>query len=190
VTQAVNWDGWTSGGKLAFPQMYGNCAGAFAYVGMQGAGFSRQNVVFCPYPGFTEPPCVPWVANEWMTVKQHIKIGTYNTWSSTVQMWLAREGQPSVLIIDCSAGQPIKCNDGTHPDASNGWYFENSDPTNYKFGKVWLHPYQTNQLAALGTGTVWYDELIISKQDIADPGSAPPPPTPPAAPSNLRVTTP
>jgi hypothetical protein len=41
------------------------------------------------------------------------------------------------------------------------------------YGKVWLLPYQTGKDPSQvhNEGYIWYDELIISTQDIADPGA-------------------
>jgi hypothetical protein len=187
VTQVNSWEGWTSSGGRPVFQMYANCSGNFAYLGMTGVGYYRQNVTRCPYPGpWNEPPCVAWHPNEWMTVKYHIKIGTWNSWSSTIQAWVAREGQPSVLVIDCSPTATNKCsnNGGSTVD---GWWLENDQPNVWRLGKVWLHPYQTNLINAVGGGSVWYDELIISRQNIADPGVRTPTTTP-SSPTSLRVS--
>jgi hypothetical protein len=61
--------------------------------------------------------------------------------------------------------------------AVNGWILELQDPNTgafitgpYKVGKVWLHPYMSQMSGSLVSGAAWYDELIISTQDIADPG--------------------
>jgi len=117
------------------------------------------------------PPCVKFAANEWMTFQLHIKDGNWNQWNSTIQLWVAREGQPSVLVIDCSPTAAFKCSNGIDAQASNGWYLHNSDPT-YKIGKLWLLPYHTNKDPSQTTPVAytWYDDVIISRSRIADPG--------------------
>jgi hypothetical protein len=46
-----------------------------------------------------------------------------------------------------------------------------SPSENQKYGKVWLLNYNTGKSSSQAhpTGYVWYDELIISRQRIADP---------------------
>lgn len=147
-----------------------------------------QNVVNCrwsvrPYG----PPCVMYKPNQWMTFQIRVKIGTwykndgnYNR-DSTVQLWVAEEGKPSVLVIDFS------------PENGTGYDLV-TDSAGTKYGKLWLLTFQTgkdpNQVHP--DSPTWYDELIISTQRIPDPGfdlppDNTPPPAAPAAPSNLRV---
>jgi hypothetical protein len=166
VVQNVNQRG--------LPQTYANCAGPWAYAPMNGytSNVTVQNAVGCLYPDYISPPCVKFFANEWMTFQIHIKVGTWNSWSSTVQLWVAREGQPSVLVIDCSPTAAQPCTNFHDGSAAGGWYLYNSN-TNYKIGKVWLLPYHTNKDPTQVTPTAytWYDELIISRSRIADPGA-------------------
>jgi hypothetical protein len=102
--------------------------------------------------------CVKWVPNEWMTFQIHVKTGPRvgNEFvDSYIDMWIAREGQPSQLVVRWG---PYKL----------------SALAGEKFGKVWLLPYQTSKIGtqAHPTAYTWYDELIISRTKIADPGSA------------------
>jgi hypothetical protein len=179
------------------PQMYTNCAGPYPYRALYGtnapSGVTWQNMVDCPYPRpLPFPPCIGLVADEWMTFQVHIKVGKWNTWSSTIELWIAREGQPSILTISCSptTPNPHKCSNGIDGQAQNGWYLSNSN-TNYKIGKVWLLPYHTNKDPSQITPTAytWYDELIISQSRIPDPGSAGGGGSiqPPAAPTSLTL---
>ena len=164
------------------PQMYTNCSGPYPYDPLSGftSNVTVQNAVACLYPTFPTPPCVKFVANEWMTFQIHIKVGNWDQWNSTMQLWVARDGQPSQLVIDCSPTAVNPCSNGINALAANGWYLHNSDPT-YKFGKVWLLPYHTNKSATQTNSIayVWYDDLIISKSKITDPtpGVRPNPPT-------------
>ena len=164
------------------PQMYTNCAGPYPYENLDGntSNVTVQNVVGCLYPTFVSPPCVKFVANEWMTFQVHIKVGHWNQWDSTLQMWVARDGQPSQMIIDCSPTAVNPCSNFLDGSAKTGWYLYNSNPT-WKFGKVWLIPYHTNKDPTQVTPVAytWYDDLIISKTQIADPtaGVKPNPPT-------------
>jgi hypothetical protein len=116
--------------------------------------------------------CIGWVADEWMTFQIEITLGPRNNVTndfdnSTYKLWIARENQPSILVIDWKPGVP-----GYFPLAAG----PQSD--DQRFGKVWLLPYMTNvdgtQVHPLAQ--TWYDELIISRQPINDPGVGTPPP--------------
>lgn len=164
--------------QRGLPQMYANCSGPAVYEPLGGytSNVTVQNAVNCLYPTFPSPPCIKFVANEWMTFQVHIKVGHWNTWDSTIQMWVAREGQPSKLVVDCSPTAANPCTNGRDGAAANGWYLYNEDPT-YKIGKVWLLPYHTNKSASQATPVAytWYDSLIISRNKIPDPVSGPRP---------------
>lgn len=178
-------------GPTGVPSMYASCGGPYAYNHMYG---STSNITVqpaingCLYPQpYPVPPCFKVQASEWMTFKAHIRVGTWNTWSSVIQMWAAHEGQPPGLIVDCgpqgtAAGHP--CGPGY---ADNGWYLFNSNFT-FKLGKVYLLPYMTGKSGTQphSEGYVWYDDLIISKNDIADPGAGTV--TPPTAATAVRVS--
>jgi len=103
--------------------------------------------------------CFKYAADEWMTFQVHIKIGTWNTASSRIEVWAAREGQPSVQIYDSNFAFP------------SGFTLYQNSTYGAKFGKVWLLPYMTNKDATevYPQTYTWYDELIISRQRIVDP---------------------
>ena len=122
--------------------------------------------------------CARYFPNEWMTFQMHIKVGTpYSNngvyrHDSTVQLWVAREGQPSVLIVDMSQGSP-RCQaiQVSIPACQSGYDLFNSDAATAKYGKVWLTPYNTGKdpTQRHPTAYTWYDDLIISTQRISDP---------------------
>lgn len=163
--------------QRGFAQMYNSCSGSSSHgpfdpfqVRFGAYDFKLQNArpsPFCLYSqGHTNPAsyfpkkgnCFGYFANEWMTFQVHIKLGprTKNEFSdSRVQLWIAREGQPSQLVIDwgpyaLSAGAPQE---------------------DQKYGKVWLLPYNTDKDSSVAypIAYTWYDELIISRQRIPDP---------------------
>ncbi len=112
------------------------------------------------------PPCVGYKANQWMTFQVRVKVGTWYEdnsrhyhHDSTVQLWVAEEGKPSVPVIDFS------------PENKTGYDLVNTSMGKAKFGKVWLLPYQTNKdgEAPHDKAYTWYDELIVSREKIADP---------------------
>ena len=88
-----------------------------------------------------------------------------------IKLQNAREGQPAELVIDWGTpSRPYNLTAGPSTE-------------NQQFGKVWLVTYHGGLTSA--TAITWFDELIISRNRIPDPGAAPNPP--PAAPTNLRV---
>jgi hypothetical protein len=169
-------------GQLGMPRMYHSCGVKDdkyeeleimeGYDG-QGSGiFSPQNAAGngkCRlYRGFAPkiPPCVGYRANQWMTFQVHVKVGTWYLDNShkyhrdsTVQLWVADEGKPSVPVIDFS------------PEKKTGYDLVNTDLGKAKFGKIWLLPYQTNKDgdSPHDKAYTWYDELIISRERIPDP---------------------
>jgi hypothetical protein len=162
------------GNQRGFPQMYNSCSGSASHgpydpfeEAFGAIDFKLQNArpePFCLYSqsqsGYFPPSgnCFGFVANEWMTFQVEVKTGprTGDEFeNSEVRLWVAREGQPSELVIDwgpynLTAGEAGK---------------------NLRFGKVWLLPYQTGKSSAQAhpTGYTWYDELIISTSRIDDP---------------------
>ena len=82
---------------------------------------------------------------------------------SRIEAWVARDGQPSEKVQD---NQNVYLSAGSPCDGE-------------KTGKFWLEPYHTYKDASEvhPTAYTWYKELIVSTQDIADPGATPPPPS-------------
>lgn len=109
--------------------------------------------------------------DEWMTFQVHLKLGPLGTatdsltgkqksgfTNSTVEMWVAREGQASVKTHSFT-GVVLRRHDG-------------ASDTGEKYGKIWLLAYNTGKDSSKSypVGYTWFDELIISKSKIADPG--------------------
>ena len=145
--------------------------------------FSIQNVaggyLACKYSenvAAASPPCIAYVANEWMTFQVHIIVGTWYpggvaagggppgtfVHDSTVQLYVAQEGLPSTLAIDyhptttgCDDTQVdiTTCQGGydlTNPSAfPTGTGSPSSMGITFaKYGKIWLLPYQTGKCTA------------------------------------------
>lgn len=160
--------------QRGFPVLYNSCTGSEShgpYDGFYerlGSDFKLQNGRGAPYCLYSQgrdnsqlPPlgnCFGYAANEWMTFQIRVRVGlrTGNEFvGSQVTLWMAREGKPSELVIDWG---PYNLAAGPAGE-------------NQRFGKVWLLPYNTGKSAS-GThpaAYTWYDELIISRQRIADP---------------------
>jgi hypothetical protein len=123
-----------------------------------------------------------------MTFKVMVHLGTYDAagpaWGPTseIKLWVAREGQTSELVLDW-----------TGTTDTNGYLNTTvlSAPvsTVERIGKIHLLPYQSykDDWQSHATGHTWYDELIISTANIADPGVTPP--TPPTSGTTVQGAT-
>lgn len=172
--------------QRGFLQMYNGCPGSVPNSSAAFEAFfnfpdiTLQNARPSPYclisqeqtvPKTFFPPegnCVPFFPNEWMTIKIHVHIGPRTSgctgnngtgWcfsDSHVWVYLAREGQASQLLFDWTA------------------YNLNSDSpaSGVGFGKIWLTTAHTGSAGAPLAAHAWYDELIISTQDIPDPAAS------------------
>ena len=163
--------------QQGFPIMYNSCTGSTTHGAYDGfyepylsSDFKMQNARPSPYCLFSQgntnpttyfPPngnCFGYFPNEWMTFQVRIKTGprVADEWTNSfVSLWIARENQPSELVINWG---PYNLSAGSAAE-------------DQKFGKIWLLPYHTNKspLQSHPTAFTWYDELIISKTQIADP---------------------
>src|SRR5579884_55892 len=156
--------------QVGAPRMYHSCGKKdgqfepFQVYSPSDQGYLIQNAVGCVHFRVVSPPCFMYKPNQWMTFQIHVKVGTWYhndkkyRRDSTVQLWAADEGKPSKLLIDFS------------PARGTGYDLVNFDPE-AKYGKVWLLPYDTNKDASQDhpTAYTWYDDLIISRNKIADP---------------------
>lgn len=156
--------------QVGAPRMYHSCGKKdgqfepFQVYSPRDQGYLIQNAVGCVHFRVVSPPCFMYKPNQWMTFQIHVKVGTWYhndrkyRHDSMVQLWAADEGKPSKLLIDFN---PAK---GTGYDLVN----LNSDA---KYGKVWLLPYDTDKDASQDhpTAYTWYDDLIVSRNKIADP---------------------
>jgi hypothetical protein len=174
-----------------FPTVYNSCTGSAShppYAHMYepiSSDFKLQNAMpspGCLYSKAGATGCAYWAANEWMTFKMRVDVGRRSNgeWiDSRTRLWVGREGQPSILVLDFRPGIP--------------GYFQLTAGTleqDQRFGKIWLLPYMTNKLASQSHALMqtWYDDLIISTQDIADPAAGSgSDTTAPASPQNVTA---
>ncbi len=204
VTQNTN--------QVGFPRMYHSCGvkdGKYQPIEptLNSVNIMEENALpyppGCIYPVNAGSNCFRYVANEWLTFQVQVTVGTWYKndgvyhYDSQIKLWAAREGQPSLLLLDTSliASNGAKGNqhlEGLGPSGSSGGYdLVNLDPATVKYGKVWLTPFHTGVTnSSHPTWSVWYDELIVSTQKIPDPVGTPGTgdSTPPAAPVSLRIT--
>jgi len=138
-----------------------------------------QNAMPSPYCRYSsvgqgdKSGCFLYYANEWLTFQIHIKIGTWYLndsnyhRDSVIEMWIAREGQSSTLVFSFT-----------------DYDLANNNPL-AKYGKIWFLPYMTSkdETQSHPTAYTWYDDLIISRNQIPDPIGG----MPPAAPAGLRI---
>jgi hypothetical protein len=164
--------------QRGFPEMYNSCSGSAShgpydpFIESYGSDdFKLQNAMPAPYclysQGMTSPVsyfppsgnCLAYFPNEWMTFQVEIQTGPWvngEFQNSHVNLWVAREGQPAVQVLNW------------------GPYNLSADPqsaTAQQYGKAWLLPYNTGRdsSATSPVAYTWFDELIVSTQRIADP---------------------
>jgi len=161
-------------------------------------------------PGDTSG-CLRYFPDEWMTFMIHVQLGPEGTArssigdatqrrgfiNSTIEFYVGRAGQPLQLAhrqggIVIPRGEHWNSSTGINPDNpgdpgySGGWGPSDGHP-NARYGKLWLLPYNTQKDPAEThqDASIWYDEVIVSRQRIADPmtGGSTGGPPPPAAPT-------
>lgn len=200
--------------QRGFPQMYHSCTGSSSHgpylpwetaffnddIGFSDISFQERPSPYCSYlrvnggaPGVPAgsqfPPtgnCVPFVASEWVAFTFHLTLGPRGSTgiagaspndefvNSLVEAWVTRENGTRQKIY----------NHTLNISAS-------SAASNQTYGKVFLLPYQTGKDPSQVTpvASLWYKELIVSTQAIADPGPGGGP-VALVAPTNVSVTTP
>lgn len=155
-----------------FPQMYHSCGAKDSQYEslapkLPPSDFLLQDATGCRYSDQRAARCFRYREDQWMTFQVHVKIGTWYAnksgsyhRDSTVELWVAEENKPSVLVISL-------------PD-----YDLVHDSPEQKYGRIWLLPYNTNKDDSEDhpIAHTWYDELIISTRRIPDPGVATPNP--------------
>ena len=137
-------NGWFRG----YPQMYHSCG------------------LYWPYEPYR---FVDYVEDEWMTFQVGITLGplgvaydsatgkeAYGYTNSSIEMWVAREGERSKL---------------THRESDLVLRVDQSQYPIPRYGKVWFLTYMTGKdpREKHSETYTWYDELIISRSRIADP---------------------
>jgi len=155
-----------------YPQMYSRCGADGFDKSIAGGDFLLQtgDDYQCHYqaPTSRTPPCGFYHTNEWMTFYYRVSIGTWGQANSTVQAWMAYDGQPLKQFMN----------------EQNLTLLQDGPSTLYNY--VTLLPYDTGRTSAAANSTTWYDDLIVSTQPIAAPGQATTQILP-SPPSNVQV---
>ena len=157
ITQVNVYDNHT-------PILYTNCGARHLVTNNGVPPFLWQQGKFnCPYGhSSTDPNCYFYDPDLWVTYYYRITIGTWGGQNSTVQAYIARNGQPYEQFINMP-----------------NFRLENSAPQSNGYGVVTLTAYMTAKDGSVSHPTVstWYDDLIVSTQPITAPGTTPPPTT-------------
>ncbi|HEV8719978.1 MAG TPA: hypothetical protein VGW77_04990, partial [Candidatus Binatia bacterium] len=201
--------------QATYPQTYSICNYFIPHVisfnnpNFGGSGDFKEQTArtdpFCTYlqrnagTPYANRNCFRYVADEWMTFQLGVDLGAEGTGcevgrcdggypayvDSRIRLWVARDGQPSELVMDTI----FDVDAGDQLNRSQVCCIVDSK----KIGKVILLPYHTGKAGAQvhPEGDIWYDELIISTQQIADPtatggGGSPGDTTPPM----INITSP
>lgn len=110
-------------------------------------------------PGENDPAL--FLPNAWQTFTYQVTIGNWNTPNTTLKAWLQNTpGQANRLWVNM-----------------NNFQIDNDAPASKKFEKIDLMTYMTGKNGSVSQpiAYTWYDELIVSTQPIAAPGTTPPP---------------
>jgi hypothetical protein len=122
-----------------------------------------EDGINCIYPGpYTEPGCARFRPDQWMTIQLHFKPnGVWNVpGASTFEMWFAQDGLPPRRTMR------------RDPAVGTGQSMGNADPARSRFGQFRMTNYHTekNPTQTNPVAYTWFDNVIISKTRISDPG--------------------
>ena len=137
-------------------RVYNSCVTFAGFEYNDGINVNVQNAVGCHYQ-LTLPPRAP----ESMKRVNDIQDPPYHRHVQQPELNLSNVGRTRG-----SSGKDANFSPATgHP-----WRAFRNDNT-HEYGKIWLTPYMTNKDPSQSTpiANTWYDELIISTQEIADP---------------------
>ncbi len=131
--------------------------------------------------------CLFYRPDQWMTFMMHLKTGSQGSAKSSVskkpskrglvgslyELYIGYEGEPMVLAhrqenLVIPRGQRWTEGEGY----KGGWKSSNAHPEE-RFVKLWLTPFNTKKdpTESHEDASIWYDEVIVSRSRIADPGS-------------------
>ncbi len=140
--------------QAGFPIMYASCGARMVATNNGTPPYQLQQGDYnCWYGRFNAKDCFLYPANEWVAFYYQVHVGHWGKPDSSVNAWVARDGQPY--------RQWIKM-----PD----FVLENEHPGN-DYDNLTLLTYMTNKDATRNhpVAYTWYDELIVSSQPISAP---------------------
>lgn len=143
--------------KPAIPIMYTDCGARALYSnGGKPPTQLQQGDYNCWYGHVSPKSCFAYLADQWVTLYYQVSIGEWGKPNSTIKAWVALGGKPYRQWIDMRT-----------------FALNNSTPGR-GYDSVTLLPYMTgkNPTVSHPTAHTWYDELIVSTEPIAAPGSS------------------
>jgi hypothetical protein len=165
--------------------LFPSVSGDFLYQNSVGGTYNQANLA--DYSKF-----VQYHEGEWMTYTLHVKAGkdygrvgqTANyRHDSTLELWIARENQPSVLAISIPDYDLVQHDlSSSHLCCgSAAWWIAHNVIA--KDGQLIWIPYHTGRLNANTTTNTWWRNVIVSTRRPPDPGVQTPNP-----PDSMRAT--
>jgi hypothetical protein len=156
--------------------MYTNCGSRAMYTTLDGSQQTantplllQQGDYKCQYGQHSTATCMYFVPDEWVTFYYKISLGTWDQPNSTIEAWVARDGEGYKQFVRTPNAR-LSCN--TDPCTE-------SPGRNQGYNNLTFTPYMTSLDRNSGrpgvTARVWYDELIVSTQAIAAPANGPRP---------------
>jgi len=139
------------------PTMYTECGsrGLYTNNGVPPSLLEQGNYN-CAYGNVNQADCFFYPALKWMTFYYQVSLGNWGQPNSTIQAWVALDGQPYKQWINLP-----------------NFVLNNDSPGVNDYSLVTLLPYMTGKDSSINhpTAYTWYDELIISTKPIAAPGA-------------------
>ena len=140
-----------------FPIMYTDCGARALYTnGGDPPMKLEQGDYNCWYGKYNKKDCFLYPVNQWVTFYFRVSIGHWGQADSTIDAWVALDGEGYKQWIDMP-----------------NFVLKNSHPGN-DYDTVTLLPYMTNKNAGAEhpVAYTWYDELIVSTRPIAPPAAS------------------
>jgi hypothetical protein len=152
----IEWAQVANGWYDRIPTMYTHCGQYGGSVDIDGQLYLQQGDYQCAYKSdyATNPECLKYPKEKWMTFYFQGSIGTYGEDDSRLQAWFAVDGGPYQQWTDYD-------NFTLYAEGDSVAGFDSAYLTTYMTAK--------DSSADHPTAYVWYDELIVSSEPIAPP---------------------
>jgi hypothetical protein len=140
-----------------FPILYSACGNSYLRKSLGSGNYALmwdKDGTLCTSQN--QSGCLRYQPDQWMTFYYEQKIGTWGQANSVVKVSMAAENQPLKTFIDFSD------------------FTFKSDKATSAYRDIWIGPYSLGRTAntQYPAAQTWIDEVIISKQPIADPFQA------------------